>query len=143
MKVWCFVFSWRFPFTTFFQCMFKILSDNFAPFLFLYGFIFLTKFLNSWSLKIMSFAIRAYFFQKRTYLFLRWCFIHFIVWFFFSIVMILTRSKTTKIYATMPRRQYTTLRSWITGPPPLITFGKICRTPPLLLEPTRLLIFDY
>ena len=29
----------------------------------------------------MSFAIRPYFFPKRTYLFLRWCFIYFDLWF--------------------------------------------------------------
>ena len=99
-------FHWRFPFTRYFQSMFKILKDNLPPFLFLYGFIFFTKFLNSQSLRIMSFAIRTYFFQKRTYLFLRWCFIDFDVWFFFSIIMIFTRNKTTKIHAYVPRRQY-------------------------------------
>ena len=36
-----------------------------------------------------------------------------------------------------------TLRSRKTGAPPLIIFGKIFRTLPLLLQPPRLLIFDY
>ena len=59
-----FIFSWQIPFTTFFQSMFKILKNNLAPFLLLLALIFLTKFFNPQSFRVMSFDIRPYFSPK-------------------------------------------------------------------------------
>ena len=74
-----FVFSWQFLFTRFFRACLRsssVISLHSCSIS-----AFLTNSFNPRSLSVMSFTIRPYIFPKRTYLFLRWCFIYFDLWF--------------------------------------------------------------